>query len=82
MNWRQKLKPVLCTTILSLAFGVPLFAQLPFPVPVTVPNTAQSLDYSGLAREAQAWLADLIRIDTTNPPGNEQAAPQPAQILV
>ena len=27
-----------------------------------------------LATEAQAWLADLIRINTTNPPGNELAA--------
>lgn len=29
---------------------------------------------SALAKEAEGWLADLIRIDTTNPPGNEQAA--------
>lgn len=27
-----------------------------------------------LPAEAQTWLADLIRIDTTNPPGNELAA--------
>jgi acetylornithine deacetylase/succinyl-diaminopimelate desuccinylase-like protein len=27
-----------------------------------------------VAKEAQAWLAELIRINTTNPPGNEQAA--------
>ena len=27
-----------------------------------------------LITEAQGWLADLIRIDTTNPPGNELAA--------
>jgi acetylornithine deacetylase/succinyl-diaminopimelate desuccinylase-like protein len=31
-------------------------------------------DTSALAREAQAWLADLIKINTTNPPGNEDAA--------
>jgi acetylornithine deacetylase/succinyl-diaminopimelate desuccinylase-like protein len=72
VNWRQKLKPALSTTILSLAFGVPLFAQLPFPVPVQ--NNAQAPDFSSVSREAQTWLADLIRIDTTNPPGNEQAA--------
>src|SRR5262249_17385504 len=29
-------------------------------------------DTSALAREAQNWLIDLLRIDTTNPPGNEQ----------
>jgi acetylornithine deacetylase/succinyl-diaminopimelate desuccinylase-like protein len=36
--------------------------------PATQPDLAR------LAEEAQAWLADLIRINTTNPPGNELAA--------
>ncbi len=27
-----------------------------------------------LVGQAQVWLADLIRIDTTNPPGNEMTA--------
>jgi acetylornithine deacetylase/succinyl-diaminopimelate desuccinylase-like protein len=27
-----------------------------------------------MAKEAQGWLADLIRINTSNPPGNEQIA--------
>jgi acetylornithine deacetylase/succinyl-diaminopimelate desuccinylase-like protein len=31
-------------------------------------------DTSALALEAQNWLVDLIKINTTNPPGNEQAA--------
>jgi acetylornithine deacetylase/succinyl-diaminopimelate desuccinylase-like protein len=31
-------------------------------------------DTSALAREAQDWLVDLVKINTTNPPGNEQAA--------
>src|ERR1700719_20234 len=31
-------------------------------------------DLNQLSTEAQGWLADLIRIDTTNPPGNELAA--------
>src|SRR6202158_2926798 len=31
-------------------------------------------DTSAIAREAQGWLADLVRIDTSNPPGNELAA--------
>ena len=29
-------------------------------------------DTSALAREAQGWLVDLLKINTTNPPGNEQ----------
>jgi len=31
-------------------------------------------DTSALAKEAQGWLTDLIKINTTNPPGNEQEA--------
>lgn len=31
-------------------------------------------DTTALALEAQKWLVDLVRIDTTNPPGNEQVA--------
>jgi acetylornithine deacetylase/succinyl-diaminopimelate desuccinylase-like protein len=31
-------------------------------------------DTGKLAADAQSWLADLIRINTTNPPGNELAA--------
>jgi acetylornithine deacetylase/succinyl-diaminopimelate desuccinylase-like protein len=36
-------------------------------------STAPLGDTSALAREATAWLADLIKINTTNPPGNEEA---------
>ncbi|HKT46976.1 MAG TPA: M20/M25/M40 family metallo-hydrolase [Candidatus Acidoferrales bacterium] len=38
------------------------------------PSAPPASDNSALAKEAQGWLADLIRINTTNPPGNEQAA--------
>lgn len=45
------------------------------PAPVAAPQTIlQSGDTSGLAREAQGWLADLIKINTSNPPGNEDPA--------
>jgi acetylornithine deacetylase/succinyl-diaminopimelate desuccinylase-like protein len=36
---------------------------------------------ASLADEAQIWLADLIRINTTNPPGNELAATYVGGIL-
>lgn len=38
------------------------------------PSQVTMSDTSGLAREAQAWLVELVKINTTNPPGNEQAA--------
>lgn len=38
------------------------------------PAASGSADLPQLETEAQGWLSDLIRIDTTNPPGNETAA--------
>jgi acetylornithine deacetylase/succinyl-diaminopimelate desuccinylase-like protein len=35
---------------------------------------ASNLDWAKLHADSIQWLADLIRIDTTNPPGNELAA--------
>lgn len=37
-------------------------------------NQALVGDTSALAREAQEWLVELVKINTTNPPGNEQVA--------
>jgi acetylornithine deacetylase/succinyl-diaminopimelate desuccinylase-like protein len=45
------------------------------PPALGIPQTPSLVgDTSALAREAQDWLVDLVKIDTTNPPGNEQAA--------
>lgn len=38
------------------------------------PSQALVGDTSALAREAQEWLVELVKINTTNPPGNEQVA--------
>lgn len=51
-----------------LAASLPVAAQ---GIPASVSPVG---DTSAIAREAQSWLADLIRINTSNPPGNEQAA--------
>lgn len=37
------------------------------------PPVAGSVDFQKLALEATDWLSGLVRIDTTNPPGNELA---------
>jgi acetylornithine deacetylase/succinyl-diaminopimelate desuccinylase-like protein len=75
VNRGQKIKTGFCTSAILLAFIAPLHAQTAWsPIPSSAPNSAQSPDVSGLAREAQGWLVDLIRLDTTNPPGNEQVA--------
>src|SRR6266849_6214214 len=48
------------------------FAGLSVHVRAQAPPTPP--DLAKLGEEAQGWLADLIRINTTNPPGNEMAA--------
>src|SRR5258706_2523274 len=42
------------------------------PAPVATVNNASST--TALGQEALGWLAELIKINTTNPPGNEEAA--------
>jgi len=61
--------------IFSLLTGITLMLLLPpvalksqTPAPGGMPDPLQ------LTAEAQTWLTDLIRINTTNPPGNEMEA--------
>lgn len=42
--------------------------------PATPPPPAPASDLASISQEALGWLKDLIRINTTNPPGNELAA--------
>ena len=50
-------------------------AQVPgIGPPVVTQTNSGPGDTSALAREATTWLAELIKINTTNPPGNEEAA--------
>jgi acetylornithine deacetylase/succinyl-diaminopimelate desuccinylase-like protein len=58
---------ILLTMLLLAGLAAPLPAQQP---PAQPPRP----DLAGLAEEAIEWLAGLIRIDTTNPPGNEMEA--------
>ncbi len=78
MNWNcrlHRLVPAAAMLSLTLAVGLPVAAQAPSTAMPTVQSTRSPLgDTTALAKEAEGWLADLIRIDTTNPPGNEQAA--------
>jgi acetylornithine deacetylase/succinyl-diaminopimelate desuccinylase-like protein len=60
---------------LFLVAASPLAAQAPSTAMPAVQSTQSPVgDTTALAKEAEGWLAGLIRIDTTNPPGNEQAA--------
>jgi acetylornithine deacetylase/succinyl-diaminopimelate desuccinylase-like protein len=58
-----------------LASVQPLAAQgIPPNPPPRQAVSSPGPDTAALSREALVWLAQLIQINTTNPPGNEQAA--------
>jgi acetylornithine deacetylase/succinyl-diaminopimelate desuccinylase-like protein len=61
---------------LSFLFTPSLNAQVSQkPAPPGIPQAPPLIgDTSALALEAQGWLVDLVKINTTNPPGNEQVA--------
>src|SRR6202795_3438240 len=68
------LVPAVALAFLAPASALPLTAQAPSTAMPTVESTRSPAgDTTALAKEAEGWLADLIRIDTTNPPGNEEA---------
>src|ERR1700676_4044471 len=60
---------------MAMAASIPVAAQVSPAAPPGIPmNPSPIGDTSAIAKEAHSWLADLIKINTTNPPGNEQLA--------
>src|SRR6266436_1085448 len=63
---------------LMMAASFPIAAQVPSAgapgIPANSVSTRPVGDPPSIAREARGWLADLIKINTSNPPGNEQIA--------
>ena len=85
MSGKRKLQVVISVGALLLSARLPLAAQLSAShftgqstgtpasqsAPVTISSPSPIGDTTALAKEAQGWLIDLIRTNTTNPPGNE-----------
>src|SRR6202049_1155975 len=68
------LVPAVALLMSFLPVASPSAAQAPSTAMPTVQSTQSPVgNTAALAKEAEGWLADLIRIDTTNPPGNEEA---------
>ena len=69
------MQALLMTVIMFLAGAHQLASQgIPAnPAPTQSVNSSLA-DTAALSREALVWLAQLIQINTTNPPGNELAA--------
>src|SRR2546427_10642816 len=62
---------------LLMAASLPIAAQVTPERPGIPGNPVSPLrlgDTSAIAKEARGWLADAIKINTSNPPGNEQIA--------
>ena len=74
MNWKRRMAVWTGGMMLMLAASLPGAAQAPTMGPGIPPNVAAVGNTAAIAREAQVWLADLIKMNTSNPPGNEQAA--------
>jgi len=83
VNWNRKIQVLAGAAALVAAASLAVGGQAPTPAAPGIPlNPSVVGDTSNVAKQAQAWLADLIRINTTNPPGNEQmAAKYVAEIL-
>src|SRR5256885_5404868 len=74
-NWNRRIGTPLRMALCWLAATVSSSAQgIPQSTPVAPPNPSSIANTAELAREASVWLVQLIRINTTNPPGNEAAA--------
>jgi acetylornithine deacetylase/succinyl-diaminopimelate desuccinylase-like protein len=67
----------LCTRSMAAGFcRLTLLAALSVLAvsPTAAQQNAPAVDFARLSAEATRWLAELVRINTTNPPGNELAA--------
>ena len=64
------MRVLLGTTVGLCAASLPVHAQAPTSSPA--PAVSPLGDLTSLTADAKVWLQDLVKINTTNPPGNEQ----------
>ncbi len=74
MIGKQKILVGILASGLALCGANNLTAQNAPGLPIAPAQPPAAPSTAALAQEALGWLADLIRINTTNPPGNEEAA--------
>ena len=75
MNGKRFVLILAGAAALTLAIHTPVMAQgIPQPEPAAQTAASQLGNISAVAKEAEGWLAELIKINTSNPPGNEEAA--------
>jgi acetylornithine deacetylase/succinyl-diaminopimelate desuccinylase-like protein len=75
VSWYRKVCVVAGAAAALMAACLPVAAQAPPSAGPGIPaNSSRAGDTSALAKEAEVWLAELVKLNTANPPGNEQAA--------
>jgi len=79
VNWKRMVLVMAGAAAATLIMvTLPIAAQIPQAgapgIPASPVSPRPVRDTSAIAKEAQGWLADLIKINTSNPPGNEQIA--------
>ena len=74
MIGKQKIFAGILAAGLALSGAKTLSAQRAPGLPVTPAQAPAAQGTTALGQEALGWLADLIKINTANPPGNEEAA--------
>ena len=73
MNWNRAVQVIAGAAVLAVPGNFQAWPQgIPQPTPVRA--VGASVEPLSTAREANGWLADLIKINTSNPPGNENLA--------
>ncbi len=63
----------ICTLLFALAFAGAAHCQI-VQTTAPAPSPGAAPDFKALSQEALGWLQDLVRINTTSPPGNELPA--------
>jgi acetylornithine deacetylase/succinyl-diaminopimelate desuccinylase-like protein len=77
LSGNRGLRVLLCAAICMILWAFSTNAQTPPPATSPLPAApaiAPLGDLTSLTGDAKVWLQDLIKINTTNPPGNEQSA--------
>ncbi len=82
----RTIRRIMIRTLLTLTSAAPVYAQnharpsthvlgqAPNQAPATQAAPSSSADISQIENEALVWLQNLLRINTSNPPGNELVA--------
>jgi len=75
VNGKRMIQVLAGAAALTMAANIPVTGQVTPAERPGIPASPKAVATApAISREAQSWLADLVKINTSNPPGNEQIA--------